>query len=221
MANLRKPNPETAIEPHIAEAIMNSADSTHVAAVVGKGTGGSHDLRWMSETFAALIGADSCSESFSAEVMHNPLLEAALEAHRRLEPVRARVASFSDTDVPVEVSTAASPSHSGFWAAIVADLRSDEQIDAATKHSDQRFESLVDSLAESVWVVREGRLVYANASALALLRADRTELRGKPFLELVHERDQSQVHQWLIRFFNVSMCPHSNVALANEAVHHS
>jgi PAS domain S-box-containing protein len=183
----------------IAEAILNSVKWTHIAAVVGKESGDGIDLQWMSEAFAGLLGVTNSGESLRGELLSDPLLSIAAEARRHTGPVKSLVPSLTDTSIPVEVSGAVSSSERNYWAAVVSDTRSSHEIEEAVRRSEERFESLVESLVESVWIVRGGQVVYANSAALSLLQVAESELQSKPFLTLVHQDDQPQVEQWFRR----------------------
>ena len=193
---LRKPDADTAIEPHIAEAILNSVAGTHIAAVVGKDVGDKSEVQWMSRPFAELLGTSAGSETVPVELAHDPLFKFASDARRQSQPASTVVKSLADPAIPVEIATAVSPVQREYWAAIVSDARSSQEIETAMKRSEERFGSLVNSLVESVWIVLDGKLVYANSAALTLLRSEGSELRNQTFLELVHEDDHSMVEQW-------------------------
>ena len=182
-------------ESNIAEAILNSARWTHVAAIVGQGAGESIELHWMSEAFAELVGITNSGESLRGELLRDPLLTIAASARLQFEPVKALVTSLTDTAIPVEVSAAVSSSMSNCWAAVISDTRSSHEIEEAVRRSEERFESLVESLVESVWIVRRGQVMYANSAALALLQINKNDLQKHPFLSLVHKEDRSLVEQ--------------------------
>ena len=196
---MQKPVADSTPEQHIAEAILDSVRWTRIAAVVGKEAGENIDLQWMSEAFAELLGVTNSGESLRGELLSDPLLAIASKARVHSGPVKALVTSLTDTSIPVEVSAATSSSEHNYWAAVVSDTRSSHEIEEAVRRSEERFESLVDSLVESVWIVRGGQVVYTNSAALALLQVTENELQRKPFLTLVHKDDQVQVEQWFRR----------------------
>ena len=196
---MRTPDADTVPVLEIAEAILDSVKWTHIAAVIGKGEAENLELQWMSEAFAQLLGVANNGESLRGELLRDPLLTIAANACHHSGPVKALVTSLTETDTPVEVSAALSESEQKYWAAIVADTRSSHEIEEAVRRSEERFESLVDSLVESVWIVRAGRLVYANSAAQSLLQVSGGELQGQAFLPLVHKDDQTQVEQQFCR----------------------
>ncbi len=183
----------------IAEAILDSVKWTHIAAVVGKGAGDSIELQWMSEAFAELLGVTNSGETLREELLTDPLLSIASKSRDHTGPVKTLVTSLADTSIPVEVSGAVSSSERNYWAAVVSDTRSSHEIEEAVRRSEERFKSLVESLVESVWIVRGGQVVYANSAALSLLQVTASEIQRKPFLTLVHQDDQPQVNQWFHR----------------------
>jgi two-component system cell cycle sensor histidine kinase/response regulator CckA len=190
---------DSAPELPIAEAILDSVRWTRIAAVVGKEAGDSIDLQWMSEAFAELLGVTNSGESLRRELLSDPLLSIAAKARIHTGPVKTLVTSLTDTLIPVEVSGAVSSSERTYWAAVVSDTRSSHEIEEAVRRSEERFESLVESLVESVWIVRGGQVVYANSAALLLLQLAENELQSRSFLSLVHQDDQHQVEQWFYR----------------------
>ena len=193
---MRKQDADTAIEPQIAEAILNSVASTHIAAVVGRDAGEKSELQWMSQPMAELLGVSANAKTMPTELVGDPLLQFAAHARHGSQPTGTVVPSLAEPAIPVEVATAVSPVQGEYWAAIVTDARTRQEIAASAKRSEERFGALVDSLVESVWIVRNGKLAYANTAARALLRVSASELRDRQFLELVHEDDRDRVEQW-------------------------
>jgi PAS domain S-box-containing protein len=192
---LRKPEAGTIPDPIIAEAILNSVKWTNIAAVVGENVDGAIDLRWMSEAFAELLNVSNTGQCLRGELLRDPLLEIASSAYLHSEPVKALAGSPTETEIPVEIYAATSSSAPNCWAAVVSDTRPSHEIEEAVRRSEERFRALVDSLVESVWIVRDSQVMYANSAALVLLQITESELQGKPFLALVHKNDRPHVEQ--------------------------
>lgn len=75
----------------------------------------------------------------------------------------------------------------GGWVALALDVTERKRAEAAIAESEERFRRLVEGSPEPVAVHSEGRLVYANAAALALLGASSgDQVLGRPVFDFVH-----------------------------------
>ncbi|MGC4065669.1 MAG: response regulator [Polyangiaceae bacterium] len=74
---------------------------------------------------------------------------------------------------------------------LLADLRGRRLAEAAYRRAEERFERLVETLASGVWILRSGRIIYANHAGAELLAADRNLLVGVAFTELCEPEDQA------------------------------
>jgi PAS domain S-box-containing protein len=73
---------------------------------------------------------------------------------------------------------------------LLADLRARRLAERAYRRAEERFERLVETLASGVWILRSGRIIYANRAGAELLAADRNLLVGVAFAELCEPEDQ-------------------------------
>lgn len=82
--------------------------------------------------------------------------------------------------------------------AVLRDISEQVAADEAIRRSETRFRTLIEGMPEGVVVEREGRLVYVNPAARALLglSADGDAYRGREVRDLVHpdERDAVAAH---------------------------
>lgn len=204
---MRKPDADIIADPIIAEAILNSAKWADVAAAAGKGADDNSELQWMSEPFAELLSVASSGHSPLAKQLHDSILAVASSALHYPGPLKAVLAPGSDGEIPVEVVAAPSSSEPDCWAAIISDARSSNEIEQAVRQCEQWFEALVNSLAESVWIVQAGQAIYANPAALTLLQMTESELQKTPFLDWVHKDDRQLVEQSFCRVLQGETVP--------------
>jgi len=59
----------------------------------------------------------------------------------------------------------------------------------SSRLAEERFERLVETIATSVWILRQSRIIYANPAGADLLKYERTRLIGVRFDELIAQED--------------------------------
>jgi PAS domain S-box-containing protein len=60
---------------------------------------------------------------------------------------------------------------------------------ASSRDAEERFERIVETLASSVWILRQRRIIYANPASAELLSIDRNRLIGVDFIEFCLPED--------------------------------
>jgi PAS domain S-box-containing protein len=104
-----------------------------------------------------------------------------LEAALRGREGRALWIDLEVTPVPADRDAP------GGWVAVALDVTERKRAEAAVAESEERYRSLVEGSPEPVAVHSEGRLVYANPAALALLGASSNDqVLGRPVFDFVH-----------------------------------
>jgi PAS domain S-box-containing protein len=77
--------------------------------------------------------------------------------------------------------------------------RKRQQTEKALRESEERYRCLVEVSPDAIAVYTKGRFVYVNPAALKLIGAqDKSELIGKPVLDVVHPDDKEKVRQRVI-----------------------
>jgi len=104
-----------------------------------------------------------------------------LEAALRGREGRALWIDLEVTPVPADRDAP------GGWVAVALDVTERKRAEAAVAESEERYRNLVEGSPEPVAVHSEGRLVYANPAALALLGAtSNDQVLGRPVFDFVH-----------------------------------
>lgn len=172
---------------------MRSVRWAPVATAFFLREGASVRLEWLNDALDSLLGANQLEPEGLTEFVSSP------------EPVQRGdlTLSGSSTDPgsePIAATVTYQPqTEDTRSAAVFCDTRRDAEVTRAIQGAEIRFESLLNGLEECIWVVREGRIGYANAAALNLLRLSWVKLDNSPYLELVHADDRPQVGNWLAR----------------------
>jgi PAS domain S-box-containing protein len=72
---------------------------------------------------------------------------------------------------------------------VLKDVSPEVRLEEELEESESRYRSLVEGLAEGVFIVQEGRIVYANPAMCRLLGAESRDLESSPLREWVATRD--------------------------------
>ena len=116
----------------------------------------------------------------------------------KIEPLYRRVLDLGESLVNVEMTgeTGAEPGRTHHWAATYYPVRSGDRvigigvllIDITERKQAEEFRAVVmDNMAEGLYALdADGRLMYMNRAASAMLGWTEDELRGKPMHETVH-----------------------------------
>ncbi|MGE3932701.1 MAG: ATP-binding protein [Rhodospirillaceae bacterium] len=87
-----------------------------------------------------------------------------------------------------------SPTRSGGRITVITDLSAVAQRDLDLRRSEERYRLLIDLLPDAVYVHQDGRIVFANPSAMGLFGAvSPGQLLGRPSLDTVHPDSRGAV----------------------------
>jgi len=79
------------------------------------------------------------------------------------------------------------------------DLTADQDLHGRLRESEERYRSLVEGMGDGVFVLRDDRIVYANAALARMIGTEREALRDSPLARLVHSHDLLRVLEVLRR----------------------
>jgi PAS domain S-box-containing protein len=91
--------------------------------------------------------------------------------------------------LPVSLAAARSESPSKGFVALFHSVADHTDLEGRVKEAERRLEAVMESMQDSVLVVKNGRIHSANAPSEVLLSIPRNELVGKRFAELVSSED--------------------------------
>ncbi|HMA94693.1 MAG TPA: PAS domain S-box protein, partial [Polyangiaceae bacterium] len=190
------------VPPEIEAAVVHALDVGGLALVVARAA----SVSWMNSAACKLLDQaeqelelqatghanDGLSPSFDSR-----LSLAILEASRAQDADVGLDAFATETAVkcrdgsrlPIAIAATSVGGSSASALGLISDLRADTSAYDAVRRSEERFERLVESLAASVWILREHRVIYANRAAAKLLGVDRALLIGVDITELLHPDD--------------------------------
>jgi PAS domain S-box-containing protein len=133
-----------------------------------------------------------------AEHIGRTVAEVVPDLWPNIEPLYRRVLDSGESLVNIEMTgeTGAEPGRIHYWAATFYPVHSDDRvigigvlvIDITERKRAEEFRSVVmDNMAEGLFALdADGRLMYMNRAASAMLGWTDDELRGKPMHETVH-----------------------------------
>lgn len=191
----------------IARAILVSAQWAPVALIAGRQDDQRIGVDWISEALAHLLGA-TCADELPQDLLgREPFIDDVVKTSPGAERVSTLAISTTTAAFQVELSLGRSSIDDGLWAAVISDQRSPTGVARTPGISEAPYQSLVDSLGECIWLISNGRIAYANASALKLLQTQEGDLDGSLFLTLIHLDDRLQVEHWLGRVLEGDTLP--------------
>ncbi len=181
---------------------MDSLKSAPVAVALFREEKNSVRLDWLNDALESLFATTELDASRIAELLARTTatVGSASSAVGQSGEAAAIPVSFA-------VGSDASEAADRHLAAVFSDTRAPEDILHAIQQLDAPFESLVDGLNECIWVLSEGRVAYANAAALNLLRLTWEKLQGGLYIDSVYVDDRPQVSNWLDRVLKGNQLP--------------
>ncbi|MEW5805890.1 MAG: PAS domain S-box protein [Acidobacteriota bacterium] len=72
---------------------------------------------------------------------------------------------------------------------IVGDISEEEKLEKELKASEERYRSLSEGLAEAVFIMQKGKIIFANSALATLLGSNKEQLVGSLFLDFVSTED--------------------------------
>ena len=82
---------------------------------------------------------------------------------------------------------------------VVRDISEQSRLEGELRESEERFRGLVEGMTAAVFILRSGRIVYANPAAAALCGCTARELEGSAWRERVASRDLLVAEEALAR----------------------
>ncbi len=154
-------------------------------------------IEWVNDSACALLGcsAESMVGKKIAELLVEeegaPLLADDLRAGKSTITLRRfRMADGASRALEVSAKSIGQGKLLGLARDATQRLRSREQLE----RSEASFRTLIETTPDAIIVHRDGKVIYANAAAATLLRAESAEqLHGMPALALVAEEDRPVV----------------------------
>ncbi|QLA14986.1 ATP-binding protein [Desulfolutivibrio sulfoxidireducens] len=86
-----------------------------------------------------------------------------------------------------------------YFIAVAEDIDRRKETEAALRETQERFRVLVENDPDAVFILEDGRLIYANAAAETLFGVSPTHADGPPVLDLVSPEDRDRFREWLAR----------------------
>ena len=113
---------------------------------------------------------------------------------RHPESVETALKTRDGGEVPVEISMASVPLADGALTYMfIRDIRARKRVATALRESEQRFRTLAEASADSITVIADGRFVYANPAAAAVLGFDTPEeLMARPLSQLLVDPEETR-----------------------------
>jgi PAS domain S-box-containing protein len=111
--------------------------------------------------------------------------------------LRARLLRRDGTTFPGSVEVRLSPTMPGGLVYVFRDLTEQTRLEQELRESETRYRTLVEGLAQGVFIARDGALVYANRALHHLSGLEGDALAGKPLRDFVATRDVLLVQEAL------------------------
>jgi PAS domain S-box-containing protein len=111
--------------------------------------------------------------------------------------LRTRLMRRDGTIFPGAVDVRLSPTLPGGFLYSFRDLTEQMRLEEELRDSEMRYRTLVEGLAQGVFIARDGALVYANRALHALCGVEGEALHGKPMRDFVATRDVLLVQEAL------------------------
>ncbi len=86
-----------------------------------------------------------------------------------------------------------------YFISVIEDIDRRKETEATLRETQERFRVLVENDPDAVFILEDGRLIYANAAAEALFGVSPTPGDGPPILDLVSPGDRNRFREWLLR----------------------
>ncbi len=86
-----------------------------------------------------------------------------------------------------------------YFISVIEDIDRRKETEAALREIQERFRVLVENDPDAVFILEDGRLIYANAAAEALFGVSPIPGDGPPILDLVSFDDRDRFREWLAR----------------------
>ncbi len=111
--------------------------------------------------------------------------------------LRARLLRRDGTTFAGSVEVRLSPTASGGMVYVFRDLTEQTRLEQELRDSETRYRTLVEGLAQGVFIARDGTLVYANHALHLLSGLEGEAMEGKPLRDFVATRDVLLVQEAL------------------------
>jgi PAS domain S-box-containing protein len=97
------------------------------------------------------------------------------------------------TSFPAQVSIAGLPGNAGGMLVAARDLTAERDLEVRLRESEERHRSLVETMADGVFILQGDRLVYSNSALASMLGAQREDIVGASIKDLLHTHDLLRV----------------------------
>jgi PAS domain S-box-containing protein len=97
------------------------------------------------------------------------------------------------TSFPAQVSIAGLPGNAGGMLVAARDLTAERDLEVRLRESEERHRSLVETMADGVFILQGDSLVYSNSALASMLGARREEIVGASIKGLLHTHDLLRV----------------------------
>jgi two-component system, cell cycle sensor histidine kinase and response regulator CckA len=185
-------------------------------------------LVWMNQAACRLIDADAppvpgeaaATGGFEAGLSRAILEAAALDGTEQGSGASGLETSVCRRDgrvLPLSIAATPIEGSEDSVLGMLSDLRASRSVEDAVRRAEERFESLVECMLASVWILRRRRVIYANRAAADLFGVDRSLLIGVDVAELFHPEDVPALAEHLERVERGEVVlPHEYRAMARD-----